>query len=171
MSENDLNKGLGKPLIVAGLGDISAQLDRCFVPLGLQPESGLASRKYVGAINGRFFTLTIAIRSRNQYVGGVFRYRKFTGLWLDISASTPVMSRLMVGQPKGFARSFVQYIQQMRGNKPVPHLPAAYAALVAFAREPAWGETFWGIRPFNPHHHPAARPRFAARSGRSPESR
>ena len=30
MSENDLNKGVGKPLIVAGLGDMRDQLDRCF---------------------------------------------------------------------------------------------------------------------------------------------
>lgn len=142
MSENDLNKGLGKPLIGAGLGNISAQLDSCFVPLGLQPESGFAVRKYVGEINGRSIAVTIAVRSRNQYVGSRISYRKFTGLWMDISAETPVMSRLMLGQPKGMARRFVQYVQQLRGNKPVPQLPAAYAALVAFAREPAWGETF-----------------------------
>lgn len=140
MSENDLNKGLGKPLIVAGLGDISAQLDRCFVPLGLQPESGFAVRKYLGEINGRSLTVTIALRSRNQYVGSSISYRKFTGLWMDISAATPVMSRLMLGQPKGMARRFVQYIQQLRGNKPVPHLSPEYDALVAFAHEPAWGE-------------------------------
>lgn len=142
MSDNDLNKGVGKPLIVAGLGDISAQLDSCFVPLGLQPEAGFASRKYVGEINGRSITVTIAVRSRNRYVGSSVRYRQFTGLWMDISAATPVMTRLMLGQPKGFARRFVQYVQQLRDNKPVPHLPAAYDALVAFAREPAWGATF-----------------------------
>lgn len=140
MSENDLNKGLGKPLIVAGLGDISAQIDRCFVPLGLRPESAYASRKYVGVVNGRSITITVALRSRNRYAGGVVRYRQFTGLWMDISAATPVMSRLTVGQPKGFARSFLQFIQQLRGNKPVSHLPAGYDDLAVFAREPAWGE-------------------------------
>ena len=142
MSENDLNKGVGRSLILAGLGDVGAQLDRCFLPLGLVLESGFSSRKYVGAVNGRFITVTIAPRTHNQYITGEIRYRKFAGLWMDISVTTPVMTRLMLGQPKGMARRFVAFVQQWRGNKPVPHLPAAYDELVAFAHDPAWGETF-----------------------------
>jgi len=142
MSENDLNQGVGKPLILAGLGDVGAQLDRCFLPLGLVLESGFSSRKYIGEIYGRFITVTIAPRTHNQYIIGQIRYRKFAGLWMDISVTTPVMTRLMLGQPQGMARRFVDFVQRWRGNQPVPHLPAAYDGLVAFAHDPAWGGSF-----------------------------
>ncbi len=142
MSENDLNKGVGKPLIVAGLGDVRDQMDRCFLPLGLALDSMFAGRQYVGEINGRSFTISIATRTRNQYITGEIRYRKFTGLWLDISVTTPVMSRLMLGQPKGIARRFSTFVQRMRGSKPIETVPNLVENIIAFAHDPAWGETF-----------------------------
>ena len=142
MSENDLNKGVGQPLILAGLGDVRDQLDRCFLPLGLAQDSMFAGRKYVGEINGRSITVTIAMRTRNKYITSDISYRKFTGLWMDISVATPVMSRLMLAQPKGFARRFSAFVQGLRGQKPVEHAPNLVENFMAFAHDPAWGEMF-----------------------------
>ena len=142
MRENDLNKGVGKPLIVAGLGDVGVQLDNCFLPLGLVQESGLGTRKYVVALNGRSATISIAARSRTQYITSDIRYRKFTGLWLDISVETPVMSRLMLGQPRGWARRFSAFVQRWRGQQPIENAPNLTENFIAFAHDPAWGETF-----------------------------
>ena len=142
MSEDDLNKGVSKPLIVAGLGDVRDQLDRCFLPLGLELDSMFAGRKYVGEVNGRSSTITIAARTRNQYIGSSIRYRKFTGLWMDISVETPVMSRLMLAQPRGWARRFSAFVQRLRGNRPIETVPNLVENIIAFAHDPAWGETF-----------------------------
>ncbi|WP_420629118.1 hypothetical protein [Candidatus Leptofilum sp.] len=142
MIENDLNKGVGKPLIVAGLGDVGAQLDRCFLPLGLQPGSLFGGRKYFGEINGRSYEISIATRTRNRYVTGSISYRKFTGLWLSISVTTPVMSRLMLGQPRGLARRFVGFMQRFWGNRPVENVPTLVENFIAFAHDPAWLEDF-----------------------------
>ena len=142
MSEDDLNKGVGKPLIVAGLGDVRDQLDRCFLPLGLELDAMFAGRKYVGEIYGRSTTITIALRTRNKYVTSDISYRKFTGLWMDISVETPVMSRLMMAQPRGWARRFSAFVQRWRGQRPVENAPNLVENFIAFAHDPAWGETF-----------------------------
>lgn len=142
MSENDLNKGVGKPLFVAGLGDVRDQLDRCFLPLGLELDPMFAGRKYVGEVNGRTVTITIALRTRNKYITSDISYRKFTGLWLDISATTPVMSRFMAAQPRGWARRFAAYVQRWRGQQPVENAPNLVENFMAFAHDPAWGEMF-----------------------------
>jgi hypothetical protein len=142
MSENDLNKGVGKPLIVAGLGDVRDQLDRCFVPLGLTWVSVFAGRKYVGEVNGRSCTITIAMRTRNKYITSDISYRKFTGLWLDISVETPVMSRMMMAQPRGWARRLSAFVQRRRGQSVVENVPNLVENFMAFAHDPAWGEMF-----------------------------
>ena len=142
MSEDDLNKGVGKPLIVAGLGDVRDQLDRCFLPLGLELDDMFAGRKYVGEIYGRSTTITIALRTRNKYVTSDISYRKFTGLWLDISVETPVMSRMMMAQPRGWARRFSAFVQRWRGQRPVENAPNLVENFIAFAHDSAWGEMF-----------------------------
>ena len=152
MSENDLNKGVGKPLIVAGLGDVRDQLDRCFLRLGLELDPIFAGRKYVGEVNGRSTTITIAMRTRNKYVTGSISYRKFTGLWMDISVETPVMSRLMLGQPRGLARRVVRFMQRLcaaanRYRRRCRSLSKTSSPLPTI---PPGARPFWRIRPFNP---------------------
>lgn len=142
MSEIDLNNGVGKPLIVAGLGDVRDQLDRCFLPMGLKLDSMFAGRKYMGEVNGRSTTITIALRTRNQYITDDISYRKFTGLWMDISVATPVMSRLMMAQPRGWARRFSAFVQRLRGQRPVENAPNLVENFMAAAHDPAWGEMF-----------------------------
>ena len=135
MSANDPDKSLGKPLIAANLGGIGEQLDRCFLPLGLQPESMFGGWKYVGEINCRTFEISIATRTRNRYVSGEISYRKFAGLWLGASVTTPVMSRLMLGQPRGLARRFVGFMQRVWGNRPVERVPNLVENFIAFAHD------------------------------------
>jgi hypothetical protein len=142
MSQNDLDNSLGKPLFAAKLGDIGQLLDRCFLPLGLQQVAGVGTRQYSGEVNGRTINITIAARTRTQYLIGSIRYRKFTGLWLDMSVSTPLMSRLMLGQPSGWGRKVTEWMQRLYGNKPVTNLASTYEQFTVFAHEPAWAERF-----------------------------
>lgn len=144
MSQNNLDNAVGKPLAAANLREMGVQIDNCFLPLGLQKESGIGIGKYTGELNGRSVTITIAMRTRSRYVGGTVRYRKFTGLWLDASVSTPIMSRLMLGQPTGAGRRFAEFVQRLYGNKPVVHLAPNYESFMVYAHDPSWAEIFLG---------------------------
>lgn len=135
---------VGKPLIAANLGGIGEQIKACFAPLGLQRETGMGSWKFSGKVNGRTVKITIATRSRSQYITGSIRYRKFVGLWMDISISTPVMSRLTVSQPPGWIRGFVRFLQRLQGSTPVTNLGEAYTPFAVYAYDHPWAAQFLG---------------------------
>ncbi len=142
MGKSDPDSSLGKPLITANLAGMGGQIAACFEPLGLQRESRMGSWKFNGEVNGRTVEVTVAVRTRNRYLSSSISYRKFTGLWMSVSVSTPVMSRLTVGQPGGLGRRVASFTQRLYGSKPVTNVPNLFENLFASAHDPVWAEAF-----------------------------
>ncbi|MCA9928926.1 MAG: hypothetical protein KC419_10630 [Anaerolineales bacterium] len=140
------DENIGKPLIRAGLGSLRGRLDACFVPLGFKPESGVGTLKYVGEVNGRSIAATFAVHTRNQYVTGNIRYRKYQGLVMDLTADTSVQTRLAVLPKPRMLEGALNFLHSLQKRKPVTEMDAAYEPFRAWADDPDWTRNYLSSR-------------------------